>query len=313
MEKAIFYIMGIGISVKRGDILKERVEAIINPANTELKMGGGLAKKIKEKAGKEIEKKAIEKGKINVGDSIFTDGGNLQFKYIIHTATMGMDFKTDYEIIRKCMESSFKMSNELKIKSISIPCLGCGTGKLKSEKVAEIMIEETLKHLSGKHFFEEINFVLFKKKDYENFLSVFEKYLKNLTKKTYKNPIPTVDIIIEYKDGIVLIERKNYPFGWAIPGGFVEYGESCEETAIREAKEETGLEIDNLKQFKTYSKPGRDPRFHTISTVFIAKGKGILKSGDDAKNAKIFKKENLPEKIAFDHREILDEYFKLRS
>ncbi|MCM8784915.1 MAG: NUDIX hydrolase [Candidatus Omnitrophica bacterium] len=137
-----------------------------------------------------------------------------------------------------------------------------------------------------------------------------------MTKKTYKNPIPTVDIIIEYGDGIVLIERKNYPFGWAIPGGFVEYGESCEQTAIREAKEETGLDIYNLKQFKTYSKPGRDPRFHTISTVFTAKGKGVLKSGDDAKNAKIFNKDNLPENIAFDHRNIIEEYFesmKLRS
>ncbi|MGC8977112.1 MAG: NUDIX domain-containing protein [Candidatus Ratteibacteria bacterium] len=122
--------------------------------------------------------------------------------------------------------------------------------------------------------------------------------------------MPTVDIIIEYNGGIVLVERKNYPFGWALPGGFVEYGESCEETAIREAKEETGLDIKNLKQFKTYSNPGRDPRFHTISTVFTAIGEGVLKSGDDAKNAKVFKRQDLPENIAFDHRNILDDYFK---
>ncbi|MCS7180432.1 MAG: NUDIX hydrolase, partial [bacterium] len=109
---------------------------------------------------------------------------------------------------------------------------------------------------------------------------------------------------------IVLIERKNYPFGWAIPGGFVEYGESCEETAIREAKEETGLDVEDLKQFKTYSRPGRDPRFHTISTVFIAKGKGNLKSGDDAKNASIFNRENLPKYMAFDHKKILIDYYK---
>jgi len=312
MERNIFYILGIEICVKKSNILDEKTDAIVNPANVLLKMGGGLARKMKEKGGEIIEKEAIKYGKINPGDAIFTNAGDLTNKYIIHTATVDENFKTNYEIIRNCMKNTYKLAEKLNIKSISFPALGCGTGKLKSEKVAEIMIEETLKYLSGKFELEKINFVIYKKRDYENFVSVFEKYLKNLTKKTYKNPIPTVDIIIEYKEGIVLIERKNYPFGWAIPGGFVEYGESCEETAIREAKEETGLDIENLKQFKTYSAPGRDPRFHTISTVFIAKGKGNLKSGDDAKNAGIFNKNNLPDNIAFDHRNIIEEYFKFR-
>ncbi len=127
----------------------------------------------------------------------------------------------------------------------------------------------------------------------------------------YKNPVPTVDIIIQYKDGIVLIERKNFPFGWAIPGGFVDYGESLEDAAIREAKEETNLDVTLIKQFHTYSEPGRDPRQHTISTVFIAKVEnGSLKGKDDALEAKIFNKNNLPEKIAFDHRKILKDFFK---
>ncbi len=310
MEKVIFFLIGVRICLKRGDILSEKVDAIVNPSNTCLDFSGGLAKKVKEKGGEEVEEKAKEVKSLKIGESIFTNSGKLPSKYIIHTATMDMNFKTDYEIIKKCVESSFDLCNKLKIKSISFPALGCGTGKLDSRKVAEIMVEETLKNLSYNFFLEEINFVLYKRKDYENFLSVFEDYLRNLTKKTYKNPIPTVDIIIEYNDGIVLVERKNYPFGWAIPGGFVEYGESCEQTAIREAKEETGLEIYDIKQFKTYSKPGRDPRFHTISTVFIAKGEGILKGSDDAKNASVFNKENLPENIVFDHKEILTEYFK---
>ncbi|MFN3481060.1 MAG: NUDIX domain-containing protein [Thermodesulfovibrionales bacterium] len=130
--------------------------------------------------------------------------------------------------------------------------------------------------------------------------------------KRYKQPFVTVDIIIEYKDGIVLIKRKNPPEGWALPGGFVDYGETLESAAIREAKEETGLDIELIRQFHTYSALDRDPRHHTITTVYIAQGKGLLKSGDDAKEAVVFRKDDLPEVIAFDHRDILNDYFTRR-
>ena len=127
----------------------------------------------------------------------------------------------------------------------------------------------------------------------------------------YKNPIPTVDIIIEIESkGIILIKRKNPPFGWAIPGGFVDYGESLEEAAIREAKEETNLDVKLIRQFQTYSNPKRDPRHHSISTVYIAKGKGQPKAKDDALEIGIFNESNLPDEIAFDHRAILSDYFK---
>jgi len=128
-----------------------------------------------------------------------------------------------------------------------------------------------------------------------------------------KSPRITVDIIIEINDGIVLIKRKNPPYGWAIPGGFVDYGESLENAAAREAKEETGLDIADLHQFHTYSEPGRDPRGHTISTVFIAEAKGTPKASDDAADVGVFTKDNLPEEIAFDHRKILEGYFKLQG
>lgn len=129
--------------------------------------------------------------------------------------------------------------------------------------------------------------------------------------EVYRNPIPTVDIIIEIESkGIVLIKRKNPPYGWAIPGGFVDYGESLEEAAIREAKEETNLDVELLRQFHTYSDPNRDPRQHSISTVYIAKGKGIPKAKDDAIEIRIFTEPNLPDEIAFDHRLILRDYFK---
>ncbi len=125
-----------------------------------------------------------------------------------------------------------------------------------------------------------------------------------------KNPIPTVDIIIETDSGIVLIKRKNPPYGWAIPGGFIDYCESAEQAAIREAKEETNLDIMDLKQFHTYSDPGRDPRFHTISVVFVARAEGIPRAKDDAIDIGIFTADRLPEEIAFDHRKILNDYFQ---
>ncbi len=129
--------------------------------------------------------------------------------------------------------------------------------------------------------------------------------------KEYKSPKPTVDIIIQIDDGLVLIERKNPPYGWAIPGGFVDYGESLEEAAIREAKEETGLNVTLIRQLHTYSSPDRDQRFHTISTVFIASAHGIPVGHDDAKQARIYHKDNLPN-LVFDHSQILADYFANR-
>lgn len=128
-----------------------------------------------------------------------------------------------------------------------------------------------------------------------------------------KNPYPTVDIIIELDEGIVLIKRKNPPYGWALPGGFVNYGETLEEAAIREAKEETGLDITLSFQFHTYSDPNRDPRFHTISTVYIAKADGIPKGQDDALEAKVFNKDNLPDGIIFDHKDIIMDYLNWKD
>lgn len=127
-----------------------------------------------------------------------------------------------------------------------------------------------------------------------------------------ESPVPTVDIIIEYEEGIVLIKRKNPPYGWAIPGGFVDYGESLEEAAVREAGEETGLRVELKRQFHTYSDPKRDPRTHTISTVFVASGEGTMKGADDALEARVFGKENLPADLAFDHGQILKDYFERR-
>ena len=124
-----------------------------------------------------------------------------------------------------------------------------------------------------------------------------------------RNPVPTVDIIIEIAGKIVLIKRKNPPYGWAIPGGFVDYGESAEVAAHREAKEETGLEINGLRQFHTYSDPDRDPRQHTMSVVFVAQARGEPKACDDAIDIGLFDRATLPAELAFDHRRILNDYY----
>jgi 8-oxo-dGTP diphosphatase len=124
-----------------------------------------------------------------------------------------------------------------------------------------------------------------------------------------QTPLLTVDIIVRYQEGIVLIERKNQPHGWALPGGFVEIGESLEDAAIREAKEETSLDIQLVEQFHAYSDPRRDPRFHTATVVFLARGNGIMRGKDDAKRAEVFSEETLPSDIAFDHKVIIADYF----
>ena len=130
--------------------------------------------------------------------------------------------------------------------------------------------------------------------------------------KSYRNPLPTVDIIIETDRGIVLIERKNEPKGWALPGGFVDYGESLEDAAVREAREETSLEVTDLRLLGCYSDPSRDSRFHTISAVFVARGRGIPSADDDAAAVGLFDPDELPSPLCFDHDRILDDYRKFR-
>ncbi|MEM7725212.1 MAG: NUDIX hydrolase [Cyanobacteria bacterium P01_A01_bin.45] len=134
---------------------------------------------------------------------------------------------------------------------------------------------------------------------------------------TYRNPAPTVDIIIELINRphrpIVLIERHNPPFGWAIPGGFVDYGETVEASAKREAQEETSLEVELVEQFLVYSDPQRDPRKHTISIVFLATAIGEPVAADDAKSLQIFEPWKLPNNLCFDHDKILQDYLRYRN
>jgi 8-oxo-dGTP diphosphatase len=133
----------------------------------------------------------------------------------------------------------------------------------------------------------------------------------------YRNPAPTVDIIVEMRDRpdrpIILIERLHEPLGWAIPGGFIDYGEAAETAARREAMEEIGLEIELVDLLGVYSQPDRDPRQHTLSVVYIASATGTPKAGDDAKQAHLVKLWELPPNLCFDHGKILQDYRHYRD
>ncbi|MDR0465956.1 MAG: NUDIX hydrolase [Deltaproteobacteria bacterium] len=136
------------------------------------------------------------------------------------------------------------------------------------------------------------------------------------TVREYRNPGLTVDVVIHVPDlGVVLIERRNIPHGFALPGGFVDVGESVEEAAVREAREETGLDVELVGLLGVYSRPDRDPRGHTVAVVFIGRAKdpGVLQAGDDAKRAAFYPLSALPGEIAFDHAEILQDFMRVQA
>lgn len=135
-------------------------------------------------------------------------------------------------------------------------------------------------------------------------------------KQEFKNPKPTVDVLIEI-DGrpgeLVFIERANEPKGFALPGGFVDEGEWVADAAVREAKEETGLDVELIELFHVYSDPARDKRMHTLSTVFIGRAQGTPKGGDDATRAVISKPDALPASLVFDHARIVADYIAYKQ
>jgi ADP-ribose pyrophosphatase YjhB (NUDIX family) len=128
-----------------------------------------------------------------------------------------------------------------------------------------------------------------------------------------RNPFPTADVIIEIGDGIVLVRRRNEPHGWALPGGFVDAGECVEAAAVREMKEETGLDVRLETLLYVYSDPARDPRFHTMTIVFVGRAEGVPVADDDAAEARVFPLDQLPSPIVFDHADIIADYARFRA
>lgn len=309
-------IKGTEIDVVQGNIALQKVGAIVNAANNKLVMGGGVAGAIKKAGGRAIEDEAVSLGPIEIGQAIVTKAGNLPCKFVIHAATMGIDFKTDEIKIRNAIRNTLRVAEDLKISSIAIPALGSGAGKFPLSASAKIMSQEIFRLLRKQpSCLKKIIFCVLDSRAKDIFNTGVINYFEHLIELSENCAFITVDAIIELnKDEIVIVRRGNPPFGWALPGGFIDYGETLEQAVIREAKEETGLDIKDIKQLGTYSNPDRDPRFRTIGTVFIASAKGIPKAGDDAAALKVIKLKEVDKlEFAFDHKKIIQDYIEYKK
>jgi ADP-ribose pyrophosphatase YjhB (NUDIX family)/O-acetyl-ADP-ribose deacetylase (regulator of RNase III) len=298
------------VKIILGDITESQTDALVYAANPHLSMEVGLGKVIREKSGPSLEVEARKYCPVDMAAAVGTAAGTLKARFVIHAVMITEDGRTDEHKIRKATASALRCAAHLQVRTLAFPALGCGVSGFPAVGSAKIMIQEVLKFFRFQN--STIKNVVFCLADEETF-NIFHKtipgYVQHILHDMGKGPYVTVDIIIEREDGIVMIERSNPPYGWALPGGFVDYGETLEESAIREAKEETHLDLENLRQFHTYSAPDRDPRFHTVSTVFVAKGIGIPRWGDDAKGLTIVPYDQLLNReYAFDHKRVVEDY-----
>ncbi len=243
-------------------------------------------------------------------DNTQSEENSQQAKHIVYVGIVDKEGKTDEHQIRKACADALLQASDLKYESVAFPALGYGVSGFPAVASAKIMAQEILKFAKFQESsIKRIVLCLFEEELYQIFNQTVTGYVTHIQDDLGNGPYTTVDAIIELPEGIVVIERSNPPYGWALPGGFVDCGESLEDSVRREAKEETSLELEDLRQFHTYSDPSRDPRFHTVSTVFIAKGKGTPQFGDDAKGLKIVPYEELLNlEYAFDHKDVIRDY-----
>ena len=252
---------------------------------------------------KNTELKIVEGNITKIKVDIIVEAGDLRTRK-----------KADETGIRLFIRSAFALAERRKAKTIAFAPIGVDDG-FPLVGSAKIMTQEVLKYLrEHPSQLKTIIFCLSGRKTFKIFDRTVKSYVEHILYKFSEGPFVTVDAIIETNGGVVLIERSNPPYGLALPGGFVDYGESLEEAVAREAKEETNMKLLNLRQFHTYSKPDRDPRFHTIGTVFVAKGTGRPQFGDDAKGLRVVKYRDLMKlNYAFDHKEIIRDYLKTKK
>jgi len=168
------------ISIVQGDIVEQETDAIVNAANNQLWMGSGVAGAIKNAGGEEIETEAIEKGPINVGESVLTSGGKLKANYVVHAAGMGQDLKTNVTYISNATQSALKVADEAHVQSISFPAIGTGVGGVEVHQCASAMLNQTIEFLQSAQSLREVRFVLFDEETTEAFNAelrhMFEKH-----------------------------------------------------------------------------------------------------------------------------------------
>lgn len=157
------------ITLYQGDITQLATEAIVNAANNHLWMGAGVAGAIKRAGGADIEREAVSKGPIPIGEAVVTGAGELQARYVIHAAAMGQDLRTDAEKIRAATANSLKRAEELGLKSIAFPALGTGVGGFSYRQAAEVMITAIRQHLAGQTSLEEVVLALYGRQAYDAF------------------------------------------------------------------------------------------------------------------------------------------------
>ncbi|HSA31181.1 MAG TPA: NUDIX hydrolase [Candidatus Omnitrophota bacterium] len=216
----------------------------------------------------------------------------------------------DAERVRKGYKDVLYKAAEVGARSLILIPFGYERGVIPAIASAKVLAQELLRFIRfGKHRFEKVYVCVTDTEHFEIFKQNLGGYIIHVQDTLGLGPYVTVDAIIELAQGIVIIERSNPPYGWALPGGFVDYGESLEQAVVREVQEETGLRFVDFRQMKVYSDPGRDPRFHTVSTVFAGRGEGQPKAADDAKNLKIIgRDEVLKLEYAFDHKKVIEDY-----
>jgi len=220
----------------------------------------------------------------------------------------------DEHAVRAAYRRALEEAERQGHREVSLRALGVADDGLSVTASGKIMAQEAIRFArSDPAHVRRVACMPHDRAGFEPFRKVVEGYVRHFIEVLTWGPLVTVDAIIETVEGIVLVERSNPPFGLALPGGFVDYGESLEEAVRREAAEETGLALADLRQFHTYSDPSRDPRFHTVSTVFSATAAGAPRAGDDAAAVRVVKPAEVPGLVfAFDHGKVLADWLARR-
>jgi ADP-ribose pyrophosphatase YjhB (NUDIX family) len=229
-------------------------------------------------------------------------------------APPGVGWKADEGSVRAACAGALSEALMKRVVSLALPAYGTDSGDFPLVASAKIHAQEAIRIARGRPSSLRRIVIYFPGKEgFETFSRALRGYIEHFLEVLSWGPLATVDAIIEVRQGIVLVERSNPPFGYALPGGFVDYGESLEDAVRREAREETGLELLDLRQFHTYSEPARDPRFHTVTTVFNARAGGFPRAGDDAADIRVVKPDEIAGlAFAFDHRQVLADYLGRR-